>query len=509
MRCHIRIKGHLDPSWQPRFDDLQVVHEAQGTTLLIGQLPDQAALYGVLLTIRRLGLSLLSLETSEASAHEEPGEEGQTSWMRDIKGGTMEQTAYLAGGLRPHFFENETLDFQCVRALSYQLYGGASTGECLRVMQLFKDRGSSRDAWVKSWREQGELSQHLGEQTLAQGHQISARSFFLRAYNYLRAAEFFFDRTRYGAQAHRDLYQQSVASFDAALPLFDLPVEKIAIPFLPGIAMPGYFFKAAVGSQQLPTIIISGGGDSFGEESYFTGGVPEALARGLNVLVFHGPGQRGLLHEHPEQVHRPDSEVQIGKVIDYVLARSDVDAKRLGLYGYSFGGYLTPRAAAFDHRIKALAANALIRDVHEGLVGLVNSMLPPALRGQDVGPIIEQAMQKDWVLAAMVEQTMFWDTGTSTVDAMLDFMRPFTLVGLEKQITCPTLCTSGTGEGAMAVSQARQVFDALICPKTFIALTEELGADEHVGMNNITYTAGTIFDWFLTVFADRPGTLSA
>jgi hypothetical protein len=68
MQCRIRISWHLDPSWQPWFDDLQIVHETQGTTLLIGQLPDQAALYGVLLTIRRLGLSLLSLETSEASA---------------------------------------------------------------------------------------------------------------------------------------------------------------------------------------------------------------------------------------------------------------------------------------------------------------------------------------------------------------------------------------------------------------------------------------------------------
>lgn len=72
MQCRIRITWHLDPSWQASFDDLQIIHEAEGTTLLVGQLPDQAALYGVLLTIRRLGLNLLSLETSEASAHEEP-----------------------------------------------------------------------------------------------------------------------------------------------------------------------------------------------------------------------------------------------------------------------------------------------------------------------------------------------------------------------------------------------------------------------------------------------------
>ena len=72
MHCRIQIKEHLDPSWQEWLDNLEVVHEIEGTTSLTGQLPDQAALYGVLLTIRRLGLSLLSLETSGDSAPEEP-----------------------------------------------------------------------------------------------------------------------------------------------------------------------------------------------------------------------------------------------------------------------------------------------------------------------------------------------------------------------------------------------------------------------------------------------------
>ena len=66
MQCRIRITWHLDSSWEASFDDLQIVHEAEGTTLLVGQLPDQAALYGVLLQLIRLGLTLLSLETSEA-----------------------------------------------------------------------------------------------------------------------------------------------------------------------------------------------------------------------------------------------------------------------------------------------------------------------------------------------------------------------------------------------------------------------------------------------------------
>jgi hypothetical protein len=74
MRYRIRVQGHLDHSWQDRFEGLRIEHEGAGTTLLSGSLPDQAALQGVLLQIIRLGLTLLSLETSEKASREEPTE---------------------------------------------------------------------------------------------------------------------------------------------------------------------------------------------------------------------------------------------------------------------------------------------------------------------------------------------------------------------------------------------------------------------------------------------------
>ena len=65
MHYMIRVQGHLDSSWQDRFGGLCLEQQEAGTTLLSGPLPDQAALYGVLLQLIRLGLTLLSLETSE------------------------------------------------------------------------------------------------------------------------------------------------------------------------------------------------------------------------------------------------------------------------------------------------------------------------------------------------------------------------------------------------------------------------------------------------------------
>lgn len=67
MRCHISIREELDPSWQEWFEPLALVTETSGRTALHGSLPDQAALYRVLLKIQSLGLVLLSLETDDDS----------------------------------------------------------------------------------------------------------------------------------------------------------------------------------------------------------------------------------------------------------------------------------------------------------------------------------------------------------------------------------------------------------------------------------------------------------
>ncbi len=58
---HIRVKGHLDDSWAAWFDGLALTREADGTTLISGPLPDQAALHGTLLKIRNLNLELVSV----------------------------------------------------------------------------------------------------------------------------------------------------------------------------------------------------------------------------------------------------------------------------------------------------------------------------------------------------------------------------------------------------------------------------------------------------------------
>jgi hypothetical protein len=65
MWCEFRIEGHLDDSWSTWFDGLAVRHTSDGYTLLAGDLPDQAALHGVLNKVRDLGLPLLTVTCNE------------------------------------------------------------------------------------------------------------------------------------------------------------------------------------------------------------------------------------------------------------------------------------------------------------------------------------------------------------------------------------------------------------------------------------------------------------
>lgn len=56
----ITVKGALDPSWR-EWLGLDILPAQQGETVLCGILRDQAALWGVLIKVRDLGLALRGL----------------------------------------------------------------------------------------------------------------------------------------------------------------------------------------------------------------------------------------------------------------------------------------------------------------------------------------------------------------------------------------------------------------------------------------------------------------
>ena len=64
----IRVQGHLDQRWTSWFDGLALTHDRDGTTLLEGQVADQAALHGLLIKVRDMGLPLVSVTRQRPSS---------------------------------------------------------------------------------------------------------------------------------------------------------------------------------------------------------------------------------------------------------------------------------------------------------------------------------------------------------------------------------------------------------------------------------------------------------
>ena len=62
----IRVEGHIGDSWSSWFEGLSLRHEENGETVLRGTIVDQAALHGVLMRIRDLGLPLVSVNRVES-----------------------------------------------------------------------------------------------------------------------------------------------------------------------------------------------------------------------------------------------------------------------------------------------------------------------------------------------------------------------------------------------------------------------------------------------------------
>ncbi len=68
----IRVAGHLSAAWSAWFDGLTIEHEPGEQTVLRGALADQAALFGLLMKVRDLGLVLISVQPCAGAAVQTP-----------------------------------------------------------------------------------------------------------------------------------------------------------------------------------------------------------------------------------------------------------------------------------------------------------------------------------------------------------------------------------------------------------------------------------------------------
>src|SRR2546430_303350 len=267
-------------------------------------------------------------------------------------------------------FDDESFSFEALRTAGFAAYGGADLGEVLTPARHIGEGDEA--SWHQAWKATAQRVAEIGEQALASGPRASARGALLRASNYYRTAgDFLLEKPA----TDPEMTLLSVGQHDtfaAAAALFDTPVEAVSIPY-EDTTLPAYLFLVDDSGAARPTVVYNSGYDSTREESYYVIAAA-ALRRGYNVLAFDGPGQGAALRQQ-KLVMRPDWEAVITPVVDHALTRDEVAADRIVLFGYSLGGYLVARAAAFEHRVAALILDDGIHDFHAAFAG----SLPPFL----------------------------------------------------------------------------------------------------------------------------------
>jgi pimeloyl-ACP methyl ester carboxylesterase len=202
------------------------------------------------------------------------------------------------------------------------------------------------EEWLDAWSEAAELHLRLAREAEDAGRNRTAGEAFVRAALCFHFAKYVWvvdgDRNRETTVRARDaLY--------AAHRLLDPTAERIEAP-LDGAAVIANLRRPPEAGLP-PLVILVPGLDSTKEEFFNFESV--FLARGLATLSLDGPGQGEGGFELPI---RPDYEVAVSAILDALAGREDLDLERVGAAGVSLGGYYAPRAAAFEPRLRAVAA---------------------------------------------------------------------------------------------------------------------------------------------------------
>ena len=199
---------------------------------------------------------------------------------------------------------------------------------------------------------------------IALGDEAIAEERVDNAIAYYRMSEFFMydgdsDKKKYYEKATDLFYQYYEDYFEGENPRikrFTVPYENVELPVM----------HVVPEGKSKGTILIHGGNDSYFEEFLFT--VLYMQEQGFEVYMFEGPGQGGVIRiQGMHFTHEWEKPVKA--VLDY-FKLEDVT-----IIGISLGGYLAPRAAAFDKRISKVVAWSIFPCFQDVIVGMQNPVI--------------------------------------------------------------------------------------------------------------------------------------
>jgi len=351
-------------------------------------------------------------------------------------------------------------------------YGAVALEEIERVCERLRARGpQDPEAWPQEWCGEAERLEKLADAAAKDGRDASAGNLYLRAGNYYYTGE------RFVALGEKKLgiYRQALRCYHEGLKRRYPEIEFCEVPY-EGKSLPAYFMKSAT-KGRAPTVVLFDGMDNCKEMSVLFAGL-EFARRGFNTLAIDGPGQGETLRVRKIYA-RHDYEVAGTAAYEAVARRPDVDAGKVVVMGYSFGGYYAPRIAAFEPRYAGcVCLGALHWDLHAWQKKIRDQL------ASDPKKSAQSNFQFQWIL------------GLSDPDEALERAKAFSLAGVAGKIRCPVLITHGAADRVVPVEAAHKLYAALATPKkTLKIFAPEEGGAEHCQVDDRPLGIAYIADW--------------
>jgi alpha-beta hydrolase superfamily lysophospholipase len=383
------------------------------------------------------------------------------------------------------FDTDEAFSFETLRAVGYTAYGGADIGEVMATAARITP--GDWESWYREWLALAERIATIADKSAADGHAASASSAYLRASNYYRTAEFFLRDDPSNDPRVEDISARAIETFRAA-PEIQAHWTRVGIPY-EGIELEGYYLNSS-GDEPGRTLLAHGGYDSTVEELFFTVG-EAARRRGWNCLIFEGPGQGSALRVK-KLPFRHDWEAVVTPVVDFAVNLRGVDPERIALLGMSMGGYLAPRAAAFEHRFAACVAYDGVIDMAAAILG--RPELDSKQHAASMDDLIANRAQAPSSLRWGISNALWVFKGDTAQELIDEISKYGDLTEVAHQITCPTLVCEAENDHFFS-GQPQMLYDALHCPKTLLTFTAAEGAEEHCHVGALMLFHQRMFDW--------------
>ena len=351
-------------------------------------------------------------------------------------------------------------------------------------MNFQLNRWHSLGYWTKEDAQQaGERVGKLGDwkpvMVNAAEEMIGAGRTLAGAFGY-RAAEFF---THPADPDKIPLYDQFHETFYIAVQ--DERMERISVPYQ-GVEMPALRLSP---QDSLGTIVIHGGLDSFMEELYSA--ACYIFDTGYEVILFEGPGQGAALRRSGLYMTH-EWEKPVSAVLDH-FALTDVT-----LVGLSMGGYLAPRAAAFEERIKRVVAyDVFLYDQHgSGLQGALYKFFlnyPSAYNW-----IAHTAMRISPAANHLISQWMDI-LNSSTPAEYVAQMQYYSVSDIADQVHQDVLLMAGDEDYMIPLKELQKHQEGLVNARTITRriFSEDEHAENHCQVGNIKLALDVILDWIM------------